>query len=176
MTMNQSWGYQATDDDWKTPKTIVRNLVTCARDGGNYLLNIGPRGDGSIPEESVEILSAVGRWTEGNGESIYKAQPSKVKRSAYANFTRNGNTLYMHIYFWPGDEARISGLRTKVTSAKFLRTGEPVHVEQDEFATRLTGLPKTAPDAPVTTIALACESEPVQDTDWVRKNRQRGHA
>ena len=54
MTMNDSWGYQKADDDWKTPKTIVRNLVTCARDGGNYLLNIGPRGDGSIPEESVE--------------------------------------------------------------------------------------------------------------------------
>jgi alpha-L-fucosidase len=176
MTMNQSWGYQAADDDWKTPKTIVRNLVTCARDGGNYLLNIGPRGDGSIPEQSIEILSAVGRWTEGNGESIYKTQPSKVRRSSYANFTRNGNTLYMHIHFWPGSEASISGLRTKVTGAKFLRTGTPVRVEQDEFATRLVGLPKTAPDDPVTTIALSCEGEPVQDTDWVRKNRARGKA
>src|ERR1017187_8758861 len=47
MTMNDSWGYQKTDDDWKTPKTIVRNLVTCAHDTGNYLLNIGPKPDGS---------------------------------------------------------------------------------------------------------------------------------
>src|SRR5512133_368076 len=60
MTMNGSWGYQAADDDWKTPKQIVRNLITCGRDGGNYLLNIGPRGDGSIPEPSVRILETVG--------------------------------------------------------------------------------------------------------------------
>ena len=64
MTMNDSWGYQRADDDWKSPKTIVRNLVTCARDGGNYLLNIGPKADGSIPEESVRILTAVGKWME----------------------------------------------------------------------------------------------------------------
>src|SRR5580700_791236 len=43
MTMNGSWGYQRADDDWKSPKTVARNLITCARDGGNYLLNIGPR-------------------------------------------------------------------------------------------------------------------------------------
>ncbi len=60
MTMNDSWGYQAADDDWKTPKQIVRNLGLCARDGGNYLLNIGPRGDGSIPEDSVRILARGG--------------------------------------------------------------------------------------------------------------------
>jgi alpha-L-fucosidase len=176
MTMNQSWGYQAADDDWKTPKTIVRNLVTCARDGGNYLLNIGPRGDGSIPEQSVEIMSAVGRWMEGNSESIYKAQPCQVRRSAYANFSRSGNTFYMHVHFWPGSEVRITGLRTKVRSAKLLRSGQPVQVEQDEFATRLVGLPSTAPDDPVTTIALTCDSEPVQDAEWVRKNRARGKA
>jgi alpha-L-fucosidase len=58
MTMNDSWGYQKADDNWKSPKTVVRNLITCARDGGNYLLNIGPRPDGSIPEDSVRILTA----------------------------------------------------------------------------------------------------------------------
>ena len=56
MTMNDSWGYHKADDDWKSPKTIVRNLATCAQDGGNYLLNIGPLADGSIPPESVKIL------------------------------------------------------------------------------------------------------------------------
>ena len=50
MTMNDSWGYHKADDDWKSPKTVVRNLIQCAQDGGNYLLNIGPKPDGSIPE------------------------------------------------------------------------------------------------------------------------------
>jgi len=64
MTMNDSWGYHAADDGWKSPKTIIRNLITCARDGGNYLLNIGPKPDGSIPEQSIAVLSEVGRWME----------------------------------------------------------------------------------------------------------------
>jgi alpha-L-fucosidase len=51
MTMNESWGYQKADNDWKTPETIVSNLATCAHDTGNYLLNIGPNADGSVPEE-----------------------------------------------------------------------------------------------------------------------------
>ena len=44
MTMNDSWGFQRADDDWKSPKTVVRNLLTCTRGAGNYLLNIGPEG------------------------------------------------------------------------------------------------------------------------------------
>ncbi|HVW83222.1 MAG TPA: alpha-L-fucosidase, partial [Bryobacteraceae bacterium] len=173
MTMNNSWGYQAADDDWKTPKTIARNLITCARDGGNYLLNIGPRADGSVPEESVRTLEAVGKWMDGHGQTIYQAEPCKVSRSAYANFTRRGNTLYMHVYFWPGSDVSISGLRTKVKSAKMLRSGTPVRFEQTEFRTKFVGLPENAPDTPITTLAIECEGEPVQDTDFVRKNRER---
>jgi len=63
MTLNDSWGYQAADDNWKTPKQVIRNLISCARDGGNYLLNIGPLADGSSPESSVGILEEVGHWT-----------------------------------------------------------------------------------------------------------------
>ena len=71
MTMNESWGYQKADKDWKSPETIVRNLITCARDTGNYLLNIGPKPDGSVPEESVRILTEVGEWMDKNGPTIY---------------------------------------------------------------------------------------------------------
>jgi alpha-L-fucosidase len=71
MTLNDSWGFNRGDDAWKTPKTIVDNLITCARGGGNYLLNIGPKPDGSIPPESVEILETVGKWLDTNGKAIY---------------------------------------------------------------------------------------------------------
>src|SRR5881227_2948092 len=66
MTMNDSWGYHRADDAWKTPKQVVRNLITCAHDGGNYLLNIGPKPDGSVPAESVAILNSVGQWMDKN--------------------------------------------------------------------------------------------------------------
>ena len=62
MTLNDSWGYQRADDDWKSPRRIVQNLIECSRDTGNYLLNIGPRGDGVVPEESVRVLTQVGDW------------------------------------------------------------------------------------------------------------------
>ena len=176
MTMNDSWGYQTTDDDWRSPKTVVRNLITCSRDGGNYLLNIGPRGDDSIPEESVTILQSVGKWIDGNSQSIYKTDICNVKRAAFANFTRKGNTLYIHAYFWPGSELNIAGLRTRVKSAKLLRSGTPVKFQQTELQTKFLGLPQTAPDSPVTTLAVECESEPIQDTDFVRKKRERDRA
>ena len=173
MTMNGSWGYQRADDDWKSPKTVIRNLITCARDGGNYLLNIGPRPDGSIPDESVRIMTAVGKWMEKNGDSIYTAEPCRVTRSANALFTRKGNTLYMHVHFWPGDYVAISGLTAQVKSARLHATGRSLKFDQDRFRTRFTGLPASAPDDPVTTIAIECDSEPVQDTMMVRRERPR---
>jgi len=173
MTLNDSWGYQRADDNWKDPRTVIRNLITCARDGGNYLLNIGPQPDGGIPPESVRILTEVGQWMKTGGQTIYGADPCKVSRNTYANFTRKGNTLYMHVYFWPGRDVSISGLRQKVLSAKLLKGGPALAVTQDGYRTLITGLPDKAPDSPVTTIVLECDDTPKQDTDFVRINKPR---
>jgi alpha-L-fucosidase len=173
MTMNDSWGYHSADDDWKTPKTIVRNLITCARGGGNYLLNIGPKPDGSIPEESVRIMTAVGKWMDRNGATIYESQPCQVTHSEYANFTRKGNTLYIHVFFWPGETVTIGGLIPKVKSARLLASGKEVRFDQDRFRVRFIGLPPTAPDDPVTVIAAECDAEPAQSMDMIRKERPR---
>lgn len=173
MTMNGSWGYQAADDDWKTPKQIVRNLVSCVRDGGNYLLNIGPRGDGSVPEASVSILETVGAWMARNGESIYASDPCQPRRSNYASFSRKDNTLYMHVHFWPGDSVTLAGLLVPVKSARLLATGQAVRFQQDKLRVRFVGLPPQAPDSPVTTIAIECDGEPRQDQYVVRNGRER---
>jgi alpha-L-fucosidase len=173
MTLNDSWGYQRTDDDWKSPKTVVRNVVSCAGQGGNYLLNIGPRADGSIPEESVKILQQAGRWMQRNGETIYGSELCRANTSNYADFTRKGNILYMHVYFWPGETVAIAGLKTRVKSASLFASKHAVNFEQDQFRVRFTGLPSDAPDQPVTTLAIECEGEPVQDMEFVRRARPR---
>jgi alpha-L-fucosidase len=175
MTMNDSWGFHRADDAWKTPRQVVRNLITCAHDGGNYLLNIGPKPDGSVPPESVAILNAVGRWMDRNGPSVYvgneRCQP---RRSRNGSFSRRGNTLYFHVHFWPGgNDLAFAGLQTKVKSARLLATGQTVAFEEDEYRVRFKGLPLKAPDEPVTTIAIECESEPKQDELFVRR-RARG--
>jgi alpha-L-fucosidase len=173
MTLNDSWGFQRADDNWKSSKTIIRNLITCARDGGNYLLNIGPEPDGSIPPESVRVLTEVGRWMDTNGDTIYKSDICLPRRSNYASFTRTGNTLFMHVHFWPGEDVAISGLTTKVKSARLLKTNQKVTITQDPYRVHLTGLPLRAPDSPLTTIAIECEDEPKQDTRFVRNNKPR---
>lgn len=173
MTMNDSWGYHRADDNWKSPKTIIRNLITCARMGGNYLLNIGPEPDGSVPKESVRILEVVGRWMSRNGDTIYGAEPCRVSRSNYCNFTRKGNTLYVHVYFWPGDTVTVAGLKTRVKAVRMHVTKEPLKFRQDEYRVQVYGLPLKPPDDPVTTLDFECESEPVQDMDWVRRTKPR---
>ena len=173
MTMNDSWGFHKNDDDWKTPKTVIRNLITCARQGGNYLLNIGPKPDGSIPEDSIRILTAVGKWMDKNGATIYGSQPCQVHGGNFWSATRKDNTLYAHLYFWPGETAALGGLRNKVLSARYLATGQPVKFVQDDFRVRLTGLPATPPDDPASVFALELDSEPRQDMTFVRKEKKR---
>ena len=173
MTLNDSWGYQAADDNWKSTKTVIRNLAECSRGGGNYLLNIGPKPDGSIPADSVRVLSEVGQWLSRNGEAIHTTNRCQVRASEFAGFTRRGNTLYMHVHFWPGDTIALGGLTSKVKSAHLLASGHGVKFDQDTFRVRFTGLPAVSPDLPVTTLAIECDSEPIQSTRQVRTDRPR---
>src|SRR5438132_8476496 len=187
MTLNDSWGYHKADDSWKTPKTIVNNLITCARGGGNYLLNIGPKPDGSIPQESIDILQAVGKWTSQNGAAIYGTERNDFEWHVYANFTQRGNTAYAHVTYWPGDTPAeqwltfyqppsvfsFAGWRTKVKSVRLLVGDKPLTFTQDDLSLKITGLPATAPDQPATVIASECDGEPALSHEYVRKTRPR---
>jgi alpha-L-fucosidase len=72
-TLNHTWGFKKHDQAWKTPANVVFKLVDIVSKGGNYLLNVGPDGQGMIPQPSVEVLEGVGRWMKVNGEAIYGA-------------------------------------------------------------------------------------------------------
>jgi alpha-L-fucosidase len=182
-TMNLGWGYQKNDTEWKSTRRIINDLTTCAQQGGNYLLNIGPKADGSVPEESVRVLDEVGRWLKTNGEAIYGTQGgASISFGNYDNFTRKGNTLYVHVCFWPGGTpaaewlefykpptvVAIGGVRAKALSARVLKTGQKIEIEQTPISLRLKGLPATAPDDPVTVIAVECDQSPVVDHHAIR--------
>ncbi len=162
MTMNDCWGYVTQDNNWKPSNRLVQNLVECARDGGNYLLNIGPKADGTVPEPSVRILGEVGQWMNRNGEAIYATDKCRFLHGDICGFTRKGNTLYTHVYFWPGDTVTIGGLTAKVRSAKLLATNQEVTFQQKGRQLIFSGLPQQAPDSPLVVIAAECESEPIQ--------------
>jgi alpha-L-fucosidase len=162
MTTNESWGYVNGDNTWKSAQHLVQNLVECARDGGNYLLNIGPRADGSVPEPCILILEEVGQWMAKNGAAIYAADRCLFLHGDICAFTRKGNTLFTHVYFWQGEKVTIGGVKTKIRGARLLANDREISFTQRGSQLIFSGLPPQAPDHPVTVIVADCESEPVQ--------------
>ena len=78
-TMQNSWGYHAKDFNWKPSKTMLGYLVNNVSKGGNYLLNIGPKADGTLPDPAVRRLREMGAWLGANGEAVYGSVPSGLK-------------------------------------------------------------------------------------------------
>jgi len=187
MTTNGSWGYCRADHEWKSPETILRNLIACAKDGGNYLLNVGPEPDGSIPQPAVNLLDTVGRWLKGKEDVIYRAEVFDGPWHPYAHYTRKGNTLNMCVYLWPADTAAveylgfyrppvvcaIGGFRTKAKSVRISGTNQTLQFVQDNMSLRITGLPEKAPQEPITVLIIECDGLPVIDHEYVRKTRTR---
>jgi alpha-L-fucosidase len=82
VTMSGGWGYNKYDSIWKSPELLIRQLTETVSKGGNYLLNIGPKGDGSFPKQAVERLAKIGHWMNINGAAIYGTHPWKVSSEA----------------------------------------------------------------------------------------------
>lgn len=127
MTMNDTWGYKSYDDNWKSSETLIRNLVETASKGGNYLLNVGPKRDGTIPQASVERLEKVGDWMQINGTAVYGTTASPIAAPDWGRITQktaDGDTiLYLHIFDWR-DTVQI-GIENDVKSCYLL--AEPDH-------------------------------------------------
>lgn len=158
MTMNETWGYKSWADKWKTPETMVRNLIDIASKGGNYLLNVGPKADGEFPVQSVESLKAIGAWMKVNGESIYATKASPLAPLPWGRCTRkeqNGNTtLYLSVFEWPKDgKLVVPGLKNKVTSAKLLADGKTLKTKTDDSGLTIT-VPEKSSDPIATVIKL----------------------
>jgi alpha-L-fucosidase len=165
MTMNTTWGFSRHDQAWKSNETLIRNLIDIASKGGNYLLNIGPRGDGSVPEESVTALRAIGDWMQVNGQSIYGTQASPFADLAWGRCTRktlpDGRTrLYLHVFQWPADgRVSLPGLTNTPLRATLLADGKQLEVTMNEGQVHIAA-GSQAPDPIATVIALDVQGDP----------------
>ncbi|MEG1071384.1 MAG: alpha-L-fucosidase [Akkermansia sp.] len=101
ITMNHSWGFAKHDNDWKTTKDLLHQLIDTNSKGGNYLLNLGPRPDGTIPETSLKRLKEMGKWMKVNGKSIYGTTHSPFDKMPWGRATQKGDLTYLFIYEWP---------------------------------------------------------------------------
>lgn len=151
MTMNSSWGYNRFDETWKRPEFILWCLLRAGKLGGNLLLNIGPRGDGSIPEASQQILATVGKWIDKNSNGVYNTRKSPFQYNMpYGpttwNNTDNKRHLYYHIFHWNGSgELWIPGVMNSADEVELSFTAVPhlnFRVEAVEnIGLHITGLP-----------------------------------
>lgn len=103
MTMNDSWGYQHTDSNYKSPYILLRTFVDCLSMGGNLLLDIGPKEDGSIPEEQIAVLKEFGRWTKKHKEAIYETRAGIPTEhfQGYTTLNKAGDILYLYLPYKP---------------------------------------------------------------------------
>ena len=148
-TTNHTWGYRKDDHDWKSPGDVTFKLVDIVSKGGNYLLNVGPMADGTIPLPSQDVLRAVGRWLRTNGEAVYGTGPTPFgeelgEPSARAAKDLRGNPLFLprnewrvttkpgRLYFTFFQEPRVPfelpAMKNAVKRAWRLADGAPVEV------------------------------------------------
>jgi alpha-L-fucosidase len=130
MTINETWGYDPDDHAWKSPRRLVHTLCEVAGKGGNLLLNVGPKGDGRLPEEIVARLAEVGRWMARHREAIVGTRPGVEPWQFYGPTTRRGSTLYLHCLMRPYDVVTLRGVAIRrVRGVRALGAGAPLRFE-----------------------------------------------
>ena len=137
---NNNWSYHPNDHNWKSPKQIAGMLRKAAAGQGNLALNVGPKGDGSIPQVAIDILDEVGKWLKINGEAIYdtdrfefdlrERNNERSDWSFHGDYTARGNNFYLHVHSWPGTELIICGLECTVKAVRNLSTGREYRFDQ----------------------------------------------
>ena len=163
-TTNESYGYHAHDKSHKPPGHFIQLLAKAAARGGNLLLNIGPKGDGTFASEYREILDAIAKWWKVNGDSIRGTERTPLAPQSWGESTLKGNTLYLHVFDWPKDgKLLVGGLDAEVSSASLLADPKaPLVFERIGPDLQIT-LPAAAPDAADSVIALECKKRPTGD-------------
>lgn len=158
MTMNGTWGYRTSDNKWKSTQTLLRNLCDIASKGGNYLLNVGPKPDGTFPVQSVQALKEIGDWMKVNGEAIYATKAGPLEPLPWGRCTKKesgkGTALYLSIFDWPVDgKLLVPKLTNEVVAASLLANGIKCNAVNTSEGIVIT-LPAQAPDINASVVKL----------------------
>lgn len=128
-TMNRSWGYKVSDQDYKSVKALVCKLAECVSMNTNLLLNIGPQANGELPQAALDRLKGIGEWMRVNGESIKGCGPCALGAQDWGVTTAplegDGKTFYLHVFENPGAVIEIpAGKKDKVKAVTALCDGQ----------------------------------------------------
>ncbi|MBN8459365.1 MAG: alpha-L-fucosidase [Verrucomicrobia bacterium] len=161
MTIGNNWGYVTEDMKRLKPSAdLIRKLADICSKGGNFLLNVGPRKDGTIDEGMAGRLLEMGKWVSANGESIYGTTAGPFRRLSWGCATRKGNTLYLHVFDWPKDGKLRVPLENRAVSAHLL-TSPASRLKTASEPGRITiDVPATPADPADTVVVLTIEGSP----------------
>ena len=168
MTSNDNWGYRHTDTNWKSPYEIITIFVDAVSYGGNLLLDIGPKEDGTIPQEQVHILKELGAWNKKHGEAIFGSIPGLPQGHFYGPTTlsKDSTSLYLFLPGKTSGKVMLKGLKNKIS--KITVVGEGSSLEHNVVGkiswSPVPGLvyitvPEEVQDKYVTVLKLELEDE-----------------
>ena len=132
MTINDSWGYQGNDRNYKSPSQVIRIFADCIGLGGNLLLDIGPKPDGTIPGEQVEVLKELGRWTSKHSQAIF-GTVAGLPAGCFdgpSTMSPDSTTLYLFLNGDGGGEIMLQGVMNRINKAVVVGNGTSLEVRE----------------------------------------------
>lgn len=168
VTMNDSWGFQGNDHNYKTPNQVIRIFADCLAMGGNLLLDIGPKADGTIPDEQVAILKELGRWTSKHQEAIYGTRAGIPAEHFYGptSLNKSGDILYLYLPWKPNGPITLKGIKNKINRIWVVGNGTKLNwdVKMKQYWSEVPGLvyidvPEKVLDPQVTVIAVLLDGK-----------------
>jgi alpha-L-fucosidase len=153
MTINNTWAYNSRDHEFKSARDLIRTAVEVFSRGGNFLLNIGPKPDGTIPSEFRERLGEIGNWMAANGESVYGTMYGPIQGQRGYRTTAKDGDLFVHILDMPPGRLTLPGWGRKVGAVRLLADKRPLNFIQSGTGVDidLTGI---IPDPAVTVLKV----------------------
>jgi len=140
-TLNESWGFNIGDSNYKSPAELERRLVRAAGNNSNLLLNIGPMPNGEIQEEFATRLHSVGEWLSQYGDSIYGTRGGPTPPADWGVTTQKGDRIYVHVLNWASPLLTLSPIGRKISSAQAFGTSAAVDFTQNADGVILKLLP-----------------------------------
>lgn len=157
LTMNDSWGYVFHDKNYKTPNQIIRTFIDCVANGGNLLLDIGPKPDGTIPAEQMQILKELGLWNKKHAEAVFgtKAGISGSNFQGKTSISADGKIIYAFLENVPQEDMEIKNLVEQPERVRVIGSNTSLKYKYDPI-TGITNIsiPENEMDATATVIAL----------------------
>lgn len=140
-TMNNSWGFNLQDKNFKSTKSLIQYLVKAAGYNSNFLLNVGPMPDGKIQPEFISTLKEMGKWMEKYGETIYGTRGGPVSPKSWGVTTYKGNEVFVHVLNAEDNNLLLPDFGKKIKSITLFSTTIKLKFKQDSFGITIS-LPK----------------------------------